>query len=135
MTCDLYDWFEIEIPARQIEAVSQLEGVYGIGYNGYAGSTSDTDRVFIGGDPDKIREEYGEPDEDGAYTVPVTPFAFGDADGDGAVTILDATAIQRHLASLTSKVEIVSTAADIDGDGEVTILDATGIQRALAGLD
>ena len=135
MTCDLYDWFEIEIPARQIEAVSQLEGVYGIGYNGYAGSTSDTDRVFIGGDPDKIREEYGEPDEDGAYTVPVTPFAFGDADGDGAVTILDATAIQRHLASLTSKVEIVSTAADIYGDGEVTILDATGIQRALAGLD
>ena len=135
MICDLYDWFEIMIPAGQIKTVAEIEEVYGVGYNGYVGSSPDADRAFIGGDPDKIKEQYGDPDEDGAYTIPVTPFAFGDADGDGFVTILDATAIQRQLASLASKEEIVPSAADVDGDGEVTILDATGIQRTLAGLD
>lgn len=135
MICDLYNWFEIKIPVGQIKTVAEIEEVYGVGYNGYVGSSPDADRAFIGGDPDKIKEQYGDPDEDGAYTIPVTPFAFGDADGDGFVTILDATAIQRHLASLASKKEIVPSAADVDGDGEVTILDATGIQRTLANLD
>ena len=57
----------------------------------------------------------------------------GDADGDGVVTIVDATAIQRHLADI----EVASyfeAAADVDGDGIVTIIDATGIQRWLAGF-
>ena len=57
----------------------------------------------------------------------------GDADCDGEVTILDATAIQRTLAAL-SVTSFDITAADADGDGEVTILDATCIQRWLAGL-
>ena len=57
----------------------------------------------------------------------------GDVDGDGEVTILDATAIQRHLASL-STTAYNKDLADTDGDGEVTILDATFIQRWLAGL-
>ena len=57
----------------------------------------------------------------------------GDADGDGEVTILDATAIQRRLAQLKTVV-FIRQAADADGDGEVTILDATAIQRYLAQL-
>ena len=57
----------------------------------------------------------------------------GDADGDGDVTILDATAIQRHLAELPTKA-YVEAASDADEDSEVTILDATAIQRWLAGL-
>ena len=58
----------------------------------------------------------------------------GDADMDGEVTILDATRIQRWLASLASASEIDMLNADADTDGEVTILDATHIQRWLAGL-
>lgn len=57
----------------------------------------------------------------------------GDADLSGGVTILDATAIQRTLASL----EVPSfdeKSADADGDGKVSILDATAIQRWLANL-
>ena len=58
----------------------------------------------------------------------------GDADGDGEVTILDATRIQRWLASLTDMTDDELKAADADGDGDVTILDATRIQRWLAGF-
>ncbi len=57
----------------------------------------------------------------------------GDVDGDGVVTILDATAIQRYLAGLSTDSFNMSS-ADTDGDGNVTILDATAIQRYLAGL-
>jgi len=57
----------------------------------------------------------------------------GDADNDGEVTILDATAIQRMLASLSVN-SFSETAADTDGDGVITILDATVIQRWLAAL-
>lgn len=57
----------------------------------------------------------------------------GDADGDGKVTILDATAIQRNLAALPVK-SFNEKAADVDGDG-LTILDATAIQRYLAGFE
>ncbi|MBQ3417242.1 MAG: dockerin type I repeat-containing protein [Ruminococcus sp.] len=57
----------------------------------------------------------------------------GDADGDGKVTILDATAIQRSLAALPVK-SFNEKAADVDGDG-LNITDATWIQRYLAEFD
>lgn len=57
----------------------------------------------------------------------------GDADNDQSITILDATVIQRHLASLATQ-SYNENAADADGDGSVTILDATAIQRHLASL-
>jgi surface antigen len=57
----------------------------------------------------------------------------GDADGDGTVSIVDATTIQRRLASLTTAA-FVKAAADADEDGSVTIVDATAIQRHLAHL-
>lgn len=57
----------------------------------------------------------------------------GDADMDGAVTILDATRIQRWLADLVPDTDIDKEAADISGTG-ITILDATRIQRYLADL-
>lgn len=57
----------------------------------------------------------------------------GDADSDGDVTILDATAIQRYLVDLENKA-FNETAADVDRSGDVTILDATDIQRFLVDL-
>ena len=57
----------------------------------------------------------------------------GDVDGDEVVTIIDATAIQRHLASIPTA-SYNEKAADADEDGEVTIIDATAIQRHLAQL-
>ena len=68
----------------------------------------------------------------------------GDADGDGELTILDATRIQRWLAELcdmdgseytgAGSTDDRIKSADADGDGTVTILDATNIQRRLAGM-
>ena len=58
----------------------------------------------------------------------------GDADGDGKVTIVDATRIQRALASYCVLTEDEAAAADVDGDGKVTIVDATYIQRWLASF-
>lgn len=64
----------------------------------------------------------------------IDPLNFqGDADGDGELSIFDATAIQRTLAGLSTESFSMLT-ADTDRDGEVTILDATIIQRHLANI-
>ncbi|MBQ3286037.1 MAG: dockerin type I repeat-containing protein [Ruminococcus sp.] len=57
----------------------------------------------------------------------------GDADGDGEVTITDATVIQRTLANIPTA-SFFKKAADVDGDG-LNITDATQIQRYLAEFD
>lgn len=59
----------------------------------------------------------------------------GDADCDKKVTILDATMIQKRLASVVGVNAIDAENADFDNDKEVTILDATGIQKQLAGME
>ena len=63
-----------------------------------------------------------------------TSYILGDTDGDGKVTIFDATYIQRALVGfdVTSGTE---DTADVDGDGKMTIFDATLIQRYLVDID
>ena len=60
-------------------------------------------------------------------------YLLGDADGDGSVTILDATTIQRYLAGILSEEYIDIDASKCTGD-TVSILDATYIQRYLVSL-
>ena len=62
-------------------------------------------------------------------------YILGDADGDGSVTILDATFIQRALVGIVLPSPCDEKAADVDGDGDMTIMDVTYIQRALVGID
>lgn len=57
----------------------------------------------------------------------------GDADGDGFVTISDATTIQRTIAEIPTA-SFFEKAADVDGDG-LNIMDATNIQRYLAQFE
>ena len=57
----------------------------------------------------------------------------GDADGDGKVTVLDATTIQKVKASIDVPY-FSEDAADVDTDGSVSVLDATWIQKHLASL-
>lgn len=57
----------------------------------------------------------------------------GDADLDGEVSILDATEIQLHLASLVEFTDEQLKLADIDFFKGVNILDVTSIQLKLAG--
>lgn len=59
----------------------------------------------------------------------------GDADGDGEITVYDATLIQRQLVGIKDAPVYHEEAANVDGDSEVTVYDATYIQRYLVGLD
>ncbi len=58
----------------------------------------------------------------------------GDVDGDGEVTIIDATEIQRYVASLTDFDARQKIRADVDGDGEISIIDATQVQLIVARI-
>jgi hypothetical protein len=61
-------------------------------------------------------------------------YQLGDADGDGTVTILDATYIQRRLARLSVPNTFNEKAACVGGGETLDITDATFIQRFLASL-
>lgn len=61
-------------------------------------------------------------------------FILGDVDMDSDVTVLDATLIQLHLASMKTLSDVQLLAADTDKDKEVTVMDATVIQRYIANL-
>lgn len=64
------------------------------------------------------------------------PLLRADYDGDGEITVMDATRAQRILAELDERPSNeILTEIDADGDGELTIMDATKIQRVIAGLD
>ena len=55
----------------------------------------------------------------------------GDVDGDGKVTVKDATLLSRFLAGW--KCAINKTNAELDGDGRITVKDSTLLKRFLAG--
>lgn len=66
---------------------------------------------------------------------PEPPAITGDANGDGEVSISDATEIQMVLASRKYWSDLkLADAADVNGDGEVSIVDATAIQKMIVGL-
>ena len=60
----------------------------------------------------------------------------GDIDGDGELSVYDATIIQRYEAGMTvnSDAEMILH-ADVNGDGVTDIYDATFIQRYLVSMD
>ncbi len=65
---------------------------------------------------------------------PVEGILYGDADGDGEVTLLDASTLQLYLSGYDVE-SWDAVAADADGDGEVTLLDASTLQLYLSGYD
>lgn len=67
-----------------------------------------------------------------ADAVSADAILLGDANGDGSVTIGDATTIQMHTAELVTVPDERNTAADVNGDGSITVEDATLIQKYLA---
>ena len=61
------------------------------------------------------------------------PF-YGDADLNNTVNVKDATAIQKHAASLLTLEGIALAQADVTADNSVNVKDATAIQKWVAGL-
>lgn len=61
------------------------------------------------------------------------PALLGDVDGDGTITVNDATVIQRYAAEYALPIaDIIQQRGDVDGDGQITVVDATLIQKYLA---
>ena len=58
----------------------------------------------------------------------------GDVNGDGNISVLDATLIQKYIAGLVTFSNTQKAAADVNNDGSVSIVDATLIQKHIAGL-
>ena len=63
-------------------------------------------------------------------------YILGDANGDGKVTVADATTVLRHAAKIEYiTAENLLKAADVNKDGDVTIGDATKLLRFIAKID
>lgn len=58
---------------------------------------------------------------------------YGDANGDGGITILDVILLQQSIAGYD--VTLYEAAADANGDGGITILDVILLQQSIAGYD
>ena len=69
------------------------------------------------------------------YTFDATKdYLLGDVNGDGQVTVVDATLIQKYIAGLVTLSDTQKAAADVNNDGSVSVIDATLIQKYIAGL-
>ena len=62
-------------------------------------------------------------------TTPVGTMIYGDVNGDGYVTVADATLIQKHSAGLTSISDEYLVLGDVNDDGVINVIDATMIQK------
>ena len=83
-------------------------------------------------EPDPTEPDPTEPDP----TEPAPQKLLGDVDGDGFVTVMDATKIQKFKAAILTEEDIDASpeAADVDGDTFVTVMDATRIQKFKAKI-
>ena len=61
-------------------------------------------------------------------------FRPGDTDGDGKITITDATQIQKFIAGIINFNDEQMRVADLDQDGIITIKDATLVQKFVANI-
>lgn len=66
------------------------------------------------------------------YEIIVCPK--GDVNLDGTVSVADATAVQKYLASMAVFNSLQKKAANVNGDEVISISDATMIQKHIAGL-
>lgn len=104
------------IPANTVFTVTKVSSGWGYTeYNSYTGWVNLAYASYVG----SLEED---------------DIILGDVDGDGIVTILDATVIQRVIAKLTDLNDKQMKAADTDADGTVTVLDTTQIQRFVAHI-
>lgn len=73
-------------------------------------------------------------DTEKIYITVNDTYQTGDANGDGVISIADATTLQKYLANIVDFDDEQLAVADTNGDGSVSIADATQIQKYLAQL-
>ncbi len=68
-------------------------------------------------------------------TEPEVRFMLGDVDGDGEVTLIDATCVQKYSINGYNMSQVQFAAADVDGENGVTLADALYIQKYAINFD
>lgn len=61
----------------------------------------------------------------------IEPYAMGDANGDGNITLTDINAIRANMAEMSNAPQIDKNKADVDGDGILTINDLNLIKKII----
>ncbi len=129
---------------RQLKSVTIPDSVRVIGEKAFGYTAPDKDGncekisgFVISGYEESAAQRYAIENDFEFITLekPVTNYLIGDVDGDGEVSIMDATEIQLVLAQMKQwAYEYAQLAADFDNDTAVSIMDATEIQLFKAGL-
>lgn len=67
-------------------------------------------------------------------TEPSGNAVYGDVNGDGDITIVDATLVQKHVVQLETLSADKQILADVNGDNTISVVDATLIQKYIVQL-
>lgn len=99
------------------------------------GAFRDSDKVVIYGTADSYAVAYAKEHEIDYVRTNVVTYILGDADGDGMITVLDATLIQRYLAGIpVPNPEVIERNCDFGGDG-IDVSDVTWILRSIVNIE
>lgn len=122
---------EITIP----ESVTNIgDYAFGYYYNYDSEAYEKAENLNISGYNGTAAEKYAKENDIEFISLGEKSVLLGDVNGDGKITIADATTIQKHLAKLTELSGEQLINADTNSDGKITITDATRIQKFLAKL-
>lgn len=67
-------------------------------------------------------------------TEPSGNAVYGDVNGDGDITVVDATLVQKHVVQLETLSSDKQILADVNGDNTISVVDATLIQKYVVQL-
>lgn len=67
-------------------------------------------------------------------TEPSGNAVYGEVNGDGDITVVDATLVQKHVAQLETLSADKQILADVNGDNTISVVDATLIQKYIVNL-
>lgn len=68
-------------------------------------------------------------------TEPSGNAVYGDVNGDGDITVVDATLVQKHVVQLETLSDDKQILADVNGDNTISVVDATLIQKYVVRLE
>lgn len=121
--------------SKQIQHINKTIGYKCEGGMGHGGASDEKmDGVTIRGYSGTVAETYAKENDFTFISLGNVENTLGDVNGDGVISILDATEIQKYLASLSELNENQIILADFNKDGIISIVDATDIQKYIAGL-
>lgn len=121
---ELIGWYAFD-GCTSLKSATFLSGETKIGMNAFGKVEGLTIKGYKGSGAEKYANNNG-------FTF--VTLVEGDIDGDGKLSITDATAIQKYLASTLEFTPEQLAIADVNGDGEISVKDVTFIQKYLVSV-